>query len=89
MTLWTFIMTLAVVIPLVVLWVFTLMDLFKRADLSGPAKVMWVILIIVLPFVGMVIYFVTRPPTPMEKPAKKAPPAALNPDTNQPDTQAP
>lgn len=85
MTLWTFIILLAVVIPLVLLWAYTLMDLFKREDLHGPAKVMWVALIILLPFVGMVVYFVTRPPTPMDNPPKKVPPPALKPGGDEPD----
>ncbi len=85
MPLWSFVILLAVVIPLVLLWVFTLRDVFKREDLHGPATVMWVLVIILLPFLGMVIYFVTRPPTPMEQPVKKASPPALKTDADKPE----
>ncbi|HJV04565.1 MAG TPA: SHOCT domain-containing protein [Actinomycetota bacterium] len=36
-------------------------DIFRRNDLSGGAKAGWVILIVVLPFLGIVIYLVARP----------------------------
>jgi hypothetical protein len=36
-------------------------DVFSRSDLSGGAKAGWVLLIIVLPFVGILIYLIARP----------------------------
>lgn len=36
-------------------------DVFRRPDLSGLAKVLWVLAIIWLPIIGLVAYFVTRP----------------------------
>ena len=50
-----------VYVPLIMLWVFTLTDLAHRRDLSGPAKGLWAIAIVLLPLVGMLIYFITRP----------------------------
>ena len=47
--------------PLIFLWGFTLFDLFQRHDLSGWAKALWAIGIVVLPLVGMLIYFIARP----------------------------
>jgi hypothetical protein len=38
-------------IPLIVIWAFALMDLFRRDDLSGGMIAFWLILIIILPFV--------------------------------------
>ncbi|HEU4355876.1 MAG TPA: PLDc N-terminal domain-containing protein, partial [Actinomycetota bacterium] len=33
-------------------------DIFRRDDLSGPAKAGWVLLIVVLPFVGILTYVI-------------------------------
>jgi hypothetical protein len=39
-------------------WIFS--DLFRSKDLGGGAKTLWVIFIIVLPFLGMFIYLIAR-----------------------------
>jgi hypothetical protein len=39
-------------------WVFS--DLFRSKDLGGGAKTLWVIFIIILPFLGMFIYLIVR-----------------------------
>ena len=36
-------------------------DIFRRDDLSGGAKAGWIVLIVVLPFLGILIYMVARP----------------------------
>jgi predicted membrane channel-forming protein YqfA (hemolysin III family) len=47
-----------------VLWLWLLItvfgDLFRRHDVSGPGKVVWVILLIVLPYIGIFAYLVTQ-----------------------------
>ena len=47
-----------------VLWLWLLMtvfgDLFRRHDVSGLGKVAWVILLIVLPYIGLFAYIVTQ-----------------------------
>ena len=35
-------------------------DLFRRHDVSGFAKVLWVILLIVLPYIGIFAYILTQ-----------------------------
>ena len=49
---------------LFVLWLWLLMtvfgDLFRRHDVSGIGKVAWVILLIVLPYVGIFAYLLTQ-----------------------------
>ena len=37
-----------------------LMDLFRRSDMSGVAKVLWVIFLVVLPYIGIFAYLVTQ-----------------------------
>jgi Phospholipase_D-nuclease N-terminal len=45
------------------IWIFisVFADIFRRQDLSGLAKAGWVILIVILPFIGALIYIVMRP----------------------------
>lgn len=41
------------------LW-WVLSDLFRSRDLNGLMKTLWILLIIVLPIVGLVLYLVAR-----------------------------
>jgi uncharacterized membrane protein YcjF (UPF0283 family) len=46
-----------------VVWIFigVFADIFRRHDLSGWAKAGWVALIVILPFLGALVYMVARP----------------------------
>src|SRR5574337_794323 len=35
-------------------------DIFRRRDIGGGAKALWVIFVIVLPFLGVLIYLITQ-----------------------------
>ena len=52
----------AVFIFLLWFWLFitTASDLFRRRDISGFGKVAWVILLIVLPYIGIFAYILTQ-----------------------------
>jgi predicted membrane channel-forming protein YqfA (hemolysin III family) len=43
-------------------WLFIVVasDLFRRRDVSGLGKVLWVILLIILPYVGIFAYLLTQ-----------------------------
>src|SRR5262245_18590452 len=45
------------------IWMFIAIfaDIFRRDDLSGWGKAGWVFLIIILPFIGILIYVIVRP----------------------------
>jgi hypothetical protein len=49
---------------LFILWFWLLItvagDLFRRSDISGFSKILWVILLIVLPYVGIFAYLLTQ-----------------------------
>jgi uncharacterized membrane protein len=47
------------------LWMFISLfaDILRRDDLSGWAKAGWIVLIVVLPFLGILIYLIARPKT--------------------------
>ena len=49
---------------LIFTWIFTLIDLFRRSDLTGFAKAMWLLAVIFFPVFGMIFYFIFRPDTP-------------------------
>jgi hypothetical protein len=60
--LWT---TLVFFFWFAVIWMFigVFADIFRRQDLSGWAKAGWIILIVLLPFLGILIYLIARPRT--------------------------
>jgi hypothetical protein len=49
-----------------------LMDLFRRKDMSGVAKVLWVIFLVVLPYVGIFAYLLTQGWSMGERDVKQA-----------------
>jgi phospholipase D-like protein len=48
---------------LIFVWVFALFDLFRRSDLGGWAKAIWLVVIVLLPLIGTFVYLVSRPKT--------------------------
>ncbi len=48
-------------IALFLIWAFSIWDIFFRHNLSGWAKAGWFALVIILPFVGTLIYLIARP----------------------------
>jgi Phospholipase_D-nuclease N-terminal/Short C-terminal domain len=68
-TFWENFFLLLLFLPIAMLWALALLDIFRRDDMGGGSKVLWVICVIVLPFLGSLIYLVTRPSgvTPQER----------------------
>jgi len=64
MSFWEFFILLVIFVPLIMLWIFTLGDLAKRADISGVARGLWAVAVVLLPLIGMLVYFLTRPVDP-------------------------
>jgi phospholipase D-like protein len=52
---------IAAVVIFLVLWVRSVLDVVRRPDLTGPQKAAWSIIMLVLPFVGLLIYMMMRP----------------------------
>lgn len=48
---------------IIYIWMFIAIfsDIFRRDDLSGWAKAGWILLIIIVPFIGILIYLIARP----------------------------
>ena len=55
------ILIIGIVALFLVLYVRALLDLSKRADLSSSAKAAWAIIMLILPFVGLLGYTLLRP----------------------------
>ena len=52
----------AVIVAFLILWVRAVLDLLRRRpDLSGGAKVVWAIGMLVFPFIGLLVYTMMRP----------------------------
>ena len=77
MSLWQLIFILLIYIPTVLLWLFALVDLARRQDLSGLAKGLWAVAIVFLPVIGMFVYFATSPE-----------PGSLEPESPEPEVSA-
>jgi Phospholipase_D-nuclease N-terminal len=53
---------IAAVALFLVMWVRALYDLFaRRDDLSGGAKALWALAMLVFPFIGLLVYTMMRP----------------------------
>lgn len=57
---WVFIL-----LPLLVIWAVGLVDIFRR-DLPRGTKAAWVLIVMLLPVVGTITYFLLRKPTEKE-----------------------
>ena len=73
MDFWDFFLLMLIWIPLIMLWLFALTDLSRRENLSSVAKGWWAVLVVLLPIIGMILYFVLRPgddPVPQDTAAR-------------------
>jgi hypothetical protein len=57
---WATFIVLFIFVPIVLLWVFALVDLFSRDDIRWR-KVLWLMLIVFIPILGPLIYLLVRP----------------------------
>ena len=69
--LWTMIIFFAWVIWIWIL-ISILADVFRRHDISGGSKALWVIFLIILPFLGVLIYLIANGQGMAERNVKQA-----------------
>ncbi len=55
------ILIVVVVAIFLVLWVRATIDVFRRGDLSKGAKSGWAIIMLIVPFIGLLVYTMLRP----------------------------
>jgi hypothetical protein len=51
----------AVLVLFLILWARAVIDVFRRHDLSGGGKAGWTIFMLILPFIGLLLYTMLRP----------------------------
>jgi hypothetical protein len=51
----------AVLVLFLILWARAVIDVFRRHDLSGGGKAGWTIFMLILPFIGLLVYTMLRP----------------------------
>jgi hypothetical protein len=61
MRVWQTFWVLFVLVPLTIAWAFSVFDIFRRSDLSGWAKAVWFVVVLVLPWFGTFLYLIFRP----------------------------
>ncbi|TET54572.1 MAG: hypothetical protein E3J64_01685 [Anaerolineales bacterium] len=58
---------LSLFLPIILVWLFALADLFIRRDLRAGARVVWLLVIVLVPLLGPLVYLVLRVTTPSEE----------------------
>jgi hypothetical protein len=61
---WTWLLLIVVLVPVLALSIYALLDFVRRADISGLRKAWWIAAIALLPLVGAVLYLIFRPSRP-------------------------
>ncbi len=54
-------------ILILAMWAIGLVDLSRRPDLERADRLRWVLLIVLLPIIGTIVYWVRRPVLPEER----------------------
>jgi len=60
-TVFRFLLRIAIVVPLLLLWAATFIDLVRRQDISIFRKALWATLVVFTAHIGVLIYFILRP----------------------------
>ena len=60
-TFWNLFFLLLIFIPALLVWTFAVVDIFRRDDISGGLKALWLAVVIFLPFLGTIVYLIARP----------------------------
>jgi type VI protein secretion system component VasK len=64
MNLWEFFWSMMIIffyVMALMVWFSCLMDTFRREDIGGGMKAVWILVMFVIPFLGCLIYMIARP----------------------------
>ena len=64
LTFWDIIWSMIVfyfIFMLIWIWISVMIDIFRRNDMSGVMKVIWILAIFIIPLFGCLIYLIVRP----------------------------
>ena len=59
---WGAFLIMFIFVPLILLWVFALADLFRRKAMRAISRVLWLLAIVFFPIFGPIVYLLVRPP---------------------------
>ena len=59
---WGGFLIIFIFVPLILLWVFALADLFRRKAMPAISRVLWLLAIVFFPIFGPIVYLLVRPP---------------------------
>jgi hypothetical protein len=60
-TWWDVFFLMFIWIPMAMVWAFAIFDVFRQHALSGIAKALWLLAIVIFPLVGTLAYLIFRP----------------------------
>jgi Phospholipase_D-nuclease N-terminal len=69
---WQAVLLMMFVVPFIFLFGYAAWDVFRRHDTSVGHKLLWLVLLWVLPILGPLLYIAIRPPGTTESQAKRA-----------------
>jgi hypothetical protein len=55
------ILLIVFIIPVLIMWGYAIINLFSRHDLDVGPRLLWLLVILVLPLLGSIVYFMLRP----------------------------
>jgi hypothetical protein len=58
---WEAFVLLMIYVPLLLIWGTSIVDIFRRDDIGGGRKVLWLLTVLILPLVGTLLYLLLRP----------------------------
>ena len=61
MAFWDFFILFFIFNAPLIAWIYTVIDIFRRPDVGALGKFGWLMLVLFLPILGMLIYFIARP----------------------------
>jgi hypothetical protein len=56
-----------IAIPLLLIWILAVVDVLRRGDLRASQKALWALVILLIPVLGVIAYFIARPPEPADR----------------------
>jgi hypothetical protein len=60
-TFWETFFLFFIFLPLLMIWAYALVDIFRRDDIRGLMKALWILVVFLLPFLGTLVYLIVRP----------------------------
>jgi Phospholipase_D-nuclease N-terminal len=59
-TFWESFFLFMIFLPLTLVWAMAIVDIFRRDDMGGWSKALWVVCVILIPFLGTLMYLLTQ-----------------------------